>query len=66
MLHEVAGAEGPERIAIEWWRDQPNRSRTRDYFRIESKAGLRLWLYREGLYMREPGVPRWFVHGLFA
>ena len=28
--------------------------RTRDYFRVESRTGVRAWLYREGLYGREP------------
>jgi protein ImuB len=62
-LHEVVKAEGPERIAGEWWiATRP----TRDYFRIEDTAGRRFWLYRDGLYEREPGRPQWFLHGLFA
>ena len=39
---------------------------TRDYFRIETCAGMRVWLYREGLYGRETTQPRWFLHGLFG
>jgi protein ImuB len=66
VLHQVAHAEGPERIAMEWWRDQKGRALTRDYFRIESEAGMRAWLYREGLYGEERIAPRWFLHGLFA
>lgn len=66
VLHEVAAAEGPERIAMEWWRDTQGHALTRDYFRVESKQGARAWLYREGLYGRETGSPRWFLHGLFA
>ncbi|MBI3436782.1 MAG: DNA polymerase Y family protein [Proteobacteria bacterium] len=66
VLHEVAAAEGPERIAMEWWRDEEDRVLTRDYFRVESSAGMRVWLYREGLYERETPTPRWFIHGLFA
>jgi protein ImuB len=66
VLHEVAHAEGPERIAMEWWRDASGRALTRDYFRIESRAGARVWLYREGLYSRETERPRWYLHGLFA
>jgi protein ImuB len=62
-LHEVARAEGPERIAGEWWRsDVP----TRDYYRVEDKDGRRFWLYREGLFERETAQPRWFLHGTFA
>jgi protein ImuB len=66
MLHEVAHVEGPERIAMQWWRDEKGRTLTRDYFRVESREGARVWLYREGLYGRESARPRWFLHGLFA
>jgi protein ImuB len=66
VLHEVTAAEGPERIAMEWWRDEKGNALTRDYFRVESKEGVRVWLYREGLYGREETQPRWFLHGLFA
>lgn len=66
VTHDVAHAEGPERIAMEWWRDEEGRTLTRDYFRIESREGMRVWVYREGLYDRETVAPRWFLHGLFA
>jgi protein ImuB len=66
VLHQVAHVEGPERIAMEWWRDQNGRALTRDYFRVESREGIRVWVYREGLYGRELTAPRWFLHGLFA
>ena len=66
VKHHVARAEGPERIAMEWWRDDRGNKLTRDYFRVESKAGARVWLYREGLYGREVSKPRWYLHGLFA
>lgn len=65
VVHEVARAEGPERIAAEWWR-QPQDIPTRDYYRVENREGRRFWLFRAGLYDREPGEPRWFLHGLFA
>ena len=64
-LHEVAFAEGPERIAMEWWRQQTPQP-TRDYYRVEDSKGRRFWLYRDGLYGRETDSPRWFLHGLFA
>jgi protein ImuB len=64
LLHEVIASEGPERIAMEWWRDTKGQALTRDYFRVACKDGSRLWLYREGLYHET--APRWFVHGLFA
>jgi len=69
VTYEVAGSEGPERIASEWWR-QSNGHRspgpTRDYYLVEDSGGHRFWLYREGLYERETAAARWFVHGLFA
>ncbi len=63
----VARAEGPERIAPEWWRkyDKTNRQ-TRDYYRVEDDDGRRFWLYRDGLHERPGDKPRWFMHGLFA
>jgi protein ImuB len=63
VVREVARAEGPERIAPEWWR-QPEDTLTRDYFRVEDREGHRYWLFREGMY--GPDAPRWFMHGLFA
>ena len=71
--YKVTNAEGPERIAPEWWRRQ-NRlpagattleHGTRDYYRIEDESGKRYWLYREGLY-RPDRPPRWYLHGFFA
>jgi protein ImuB len=82
VTYEVKGAEGPERIAAEWWRAPPPSAHsraggnpdederqnllTRDYYLVEDAAGHRFWLYREGLYGRETTAARWFVHGLFA
>ena len=63
--HRVRRAEGPERIAPEWWRAGAVLL-TRDYYRVEDDEGRRFWLFREGLYDRETAAPRWFVHGLFA
>jgi protein ImuB len=61
----VAHAEGPERIAMEWWRDPEGHTLTRDYFRVESRAGVRVWLFREGFFQGST-PPRWYLHGLFA
>ncbi len=65
VRHRVTRADGPERLAPEWWRARPGEGpgRTRDYFHVETEAGRRFWLYREGLYGRETAAPRWFVHG---
>lgn len=42
----TASATGPERIAPEWWLDEPEwRSGVRDYWRVETVSGDRLWLY---------------------
>jgi protein ImuB len=71
-VHAVVRVEGPERIAMEWWK-QDGQVLTRDYFRVEDEAGLRFWIYRDGLYESElrdeegePVPASWFVHGLFA
>lgn len=64
VQYRVARAEGPERIAPEWWHDDD--SNTRDYFRVEDETGRRFWLYRDGLYESEAENPRWFLHGVFA
>jgi protein ImuB len=70
--HAVVRVEGPERIAMEWWK-QNGEALTRDYFRVEDEAGLRFWIYRDGLYGSElitddgkPAPSNWFMHGLFA
>jgi protein ImuB len=63
-LHELFAYEGPERIAPQWWR-APQEARTRDYFYVEDREGLRFWLFREGLAGHDCARPRWFVHGLF-
>jgi protein ImuB len=55
----VAGSEGPERIAMEWWRHEAPEA-TRDYFRMEDEEGRRYWLYRN------TATAQWFLHGLFA
>ena len=67
VLHEIACAEGPERIAPEWWRwSCDTGSITRDYYRIEDAAGRRFWVFRSGLYGHGDAAPRWFLHGVFA
>ncbi|NEU99713.1 DNA polymerase Y family protein [Bradyrhizobium sp. UFLA 03-164] len=71
-LHAVVRVEGPERIAMEWWK-QDGAALTRDYFRVEDAEGQRFWIFRDGLYESklrdEEGRPvpaNWYVHGLFA
>lgn len=64
VLHQVRQAEGPERIAPEWWRDAPGQPE-RDYYLVEDTGGRRFWLFRAGVYGRSPTAPRWHVHGVF-
>ncbi|MEM9250368.1 MAG: DNA polymerase Y family protein [Pseudomonadota bacterium] len=60
----VVSATGPERIAPEWWLDEPEwRSGVRDYWQVEVQTGERLWLF----YAHGAGLSAgWFCHGLFA
>ena len=52
---------GPERITPEWWSLDDNwRRGLRDYWRVETKQGYRLWLFYT------PQSPGWFVQGEFA
>jgi protein ImuB len=64
--HAVARADGPERIAEEWWTPDASGGvdALRDYYRVEDEEGRRFWLFRAGFAGDPP--PRWFVHGLFA
>jgi protein ImuB len=65
--HRVTSADGPERIAEEWW--QPAGSgdvdAVRDYYRVEDEEGRRFWLFRAGFHSGGR-QPRWFIHGVFA
>ncbi len=59
-----AATFGPERIAPEWWLDDPIwRSGPRDYWRVETEEGERLWIYESKGGEISPG---WFAQGLFA
>ncbi|WP_255500850.1 DNA polymerase Y family protein [Caulobacter sp. 17J80-11] len=67
-LHRVRRAEGPERIAQEWWKKplaDASPERVRDYYRVEDTDGARFWIFRTGLYGGER-PSQWFVHGLFG
>jgi len=59
MAHRVVRAEGPERIAPEWWReDQGDGDAVRDYWRLEDERGGRFWLYRRTF--------GWYLHGVYG
>jgi protein ImuB len=68
VSHRVTRADGPERIAPEWWlHNEGSSRRTRDYYRVEDDTGRRYWLFRDGLHNRgDETSPAWFMHGLFA
>jgi len=51
----IVRCEGPERLETGWWREGPV---SRDYFRIDTEDGQRLWLFRSA-------DDAWFVHGEF-
>ncbi len=62
--HTLVRASGPERIAPEWWLDEPHwRTGTRDYWRVTVEAGEDLWLYYAHGGALSPG---WFCQGAFA
>ncbi|MGV6850512.1 MAG: Y-family DNA polymerase [Marinibacterium sp.] len=57
-------AFGPERIAPEWWLDDPDwRSGVRDYWDVVTTAGDRLWLFYAHGGTMSAG---WFCQGAFA
>jgi protein ImuB len=64
--HRVRHADGPERIAGEWWATDRERSAIRDYWQVEDEDGRRFWLFRSGDAVDPAtGDLRWFVHGFF-
>jgi protein ImuB len=61
MSFTTLRATGPERIAPEWWLDDPAwRTGLRDYWKVETREGRRLWLFNS------PQSPGWSVQGEFA
>jgi protein ImuB len=66
VRHRVRHADGPERIAGEWWKRDREWASVRDYFRVEDQDGRRFWLFRSGDGTdAETGDRRWFLHGIF-
>ncbi len=57
-------AAGPERLQPEWWLQDPDwRSGTRDYWRVETTGGDRLWLfYGQGGAVNDG----WYCEGIFG
>ncbi len=69
----VVRAQGPERIAGEWWRpflgigpSSATLERTRDYYTVEDEEGGRYWVFRAGLYGEGGEAPAWYLHGLYG
>ncbi|MEQ9695002.1 DNA polymerase Y family protein [Shimia sp. SDUM112013] len=61
MRLTAAQVSGPERVAPEWWLPDDNwRTGLRDYWRVETRQGRRLWMYHT------PQAPGWYVQGEFA
>ncbi|MEZ5746322.1 MAG: hypothetical protein R3E00_07105 [Paracoccaceae bacterium] len=61
MVFTAARCTGPERIAPEWWLDDENwRHGVRDYWKVETRQGRRLWMFYT------PQHPGWYVQGEFA
>lgn len=57
---DIAHAVGPERIAPEWWRKNPDwAGKPKDYWRVEGAGGERLWL------VEDHEAHRWTVCGEF-
>jgi protein ImuB len=60
----TARSRGPERIAPEWWLDDPAwRSGVRDYWFVQTEDGTRLWLFYAHGGQVSGG---WFCQGRFA
>ncbi len=77
LRRRIVKAQGPERIAPEWWRhiDEAGQPPTRDYYHLEDTEGRRYWVFRAGLYGKRENEaqeslgkepPRWYLHGLFC
>ena len=61
--YNVSVRFGPERIAAEWWLDNPQwHTGLRDYWKIETYCGTRLWLFEAKGAELNGG---WFIHGNF-
>ncbi|MDG1424924.1 MAG: DNA polymerase Y family protein [Paracoccaceae bacterium] len=60
----VMVSHGPERIAPEWWLEDPNwRSGVRDYWQVSCAQGDQLWLFFAHGAAISGG---WFCHGSFT
>lgn len=66
-VHDIVAGDGPERIHGEWWRSTREMWTVRDYFKIETTAGERFWIFRRGDAVQEKtGDLSWYMHGVFG
>jgi protein ImuB len=61
----IAIGTGPERILPEWWREEDDGRRPRDFYRVTVEDGRGFWVFREGLWGDGP-APAWKVAGVFG
>ncbi len=67
VRRRVKRADGPERVFGEWWQQDAELALVRDYFQVETEAGERFWLFRDGDGEDAgTGSQRWFLHGVFG
>lgn len=67
VRRRVRRADGPERVFGEWWKNDAELARSRDYFQVEDEGGARYWLYRDGDGEdAASGSQRWFIAGVFG
>ena len=63
-LFQTQNAAGPERIAPEWWLEEREwRTGVRDYWRVTTQDGVRIWLFYAHGAVSSGG---WFAHGDFG
>ncbi|MEO1292264.1 MAG: DNA polymerase Y family protein [Pseudomonadota bacterium] len=75
VLHKTLRAHGPERVTPAWWLDDASwRTGLRDYWRVETDRGERLWVFSTpqtaAIAVASAGgereIPRWYIAGRFA
>ena len=66
IVRRVCRADGPERIAGEWWKFEVGFHIRRNYFVVEDETGRRYWLFSQKRGEQAGrGDTCWFLHGLF-
>ncbi|MEK6579637.1 MAG: hypothetical protein AABZ55_10460, partial [Bdellovibrionota bacterium] len=60
---QVLQWNGPERLSGEWWKDVSLRGFYRDYFRVVTATGEKLWVFINRLEQEEEAI--FYLHGFF-